>query len=802
MTEIKKKPTILVCTDSPVVSTGFGRVCNNLITRWLNTGKYRIVVMGTNDRAEYHPMRGAHPDLIIEPLPYIGEDPYGLHKMPEILEKYQPDLIFSLNDIWVWTGDDRHPQMLNWFYKHIKKQKPYIPWIGYFPVDGRPWERRWVDLVNTMTYAVSFCDYAGKVLKETPGVDQEKVKVIYHGHDAENFYPCEQEEKDKMRENMGIPKDAYLIGVINRNQPRKNIPAVIQSFKMLRDGYVICGGTFEDGSPCRYPRNQDVTYDCELCGSTEASETVEGIKNAYLYLHMNPLDARGYRLPKVQLDNKAENIITIQNHDVSKGVSIKDLNAIYNCCDVIVNPTTAGGYELTTAEAMSAGTPVVATRTTSIIEQLQDGRGYLVPACTYMVLDDASHCFKHIIDVRKLTETLRHIHFNPEEAKARAEKALPFAKERSWDKAAKDFEELIDKALATREMLHEKVVSKKQNMIFANDTNNFGELISMLPSLRSLMNQHEEKVKFAIAVKREFKDLINMKNIDVFDIDRIWIDRQELEKGQYTVQMTPVHQVPENMLQASATLGAAQEQLPSAIEAFANSLRAAVNQKDVYTSFKFDPKELIEAKNRLAGLEDKMKVLVLNHCLDSKNSFNSKTLQGLNTLLSKAKECVVLTINADEIECGIPFNELSIRETLALIKQCDCVITNSESYSHFANFTNVPYITIQGTKLLAPTIKHSLARKATGEPLSCIIGTAVNPNENHLNISPGGIFSKFLTLKDYWVKNNAAKEIATDSIVVEIPQTTNVISPEFTNSIVNEIVNESATKKKKTKIST
>ena len=66
----RNKPLIFVATDSPCVNTGFGRVCRNLVERWVKTGKYQIVCMGTNDRAEDHPLRHMYgSDLIIEPLP-------------------------------------------------------------------------------------------------------------------------------------------------------------------------------------------------------------------------------------------------------------------------------------------------------------------------------------------------------------------------------------------------------------------------------------------------------------------------------------------------------------------------------------------------------------------------------------------------------------------------------------------------------------------------------------------------------------------------------------------------------------
>ena len=189
----KKKIKLLWVSDGPTVGTGFGRVGYEIITRLLKTGRYEIVCLATNDRGEYHPMRGMK-DLIIEPLPYISEDPYGQRKLPEILQKYNPDIVFSLNDIWVWTADERHRDQLHWFLKHLRKYKPYIPWVGYYCVDGRPWAPLWTDIVNNMTFGVVYSDYGYNVMTETPNMDMNKIRKIYHGSSCDKFFPLPKEK--------------------------------------------------------------------------------------------------------------------------------------------------------------------------------------------------------------------------------------------------------------------------------------------------------------------------------------------------------------------------------------------------------------------------------------------------------------------------------------------------------------------------------------------------------------------------------------------------------------------------------
>lgn len=776
-----KKPVILVHTDSPQVSTGFGRVCYNLVTRWLQTGKYRIVVLGMNDRGEYHPLRQAHPDLIIEPLPYLSEDPYGVQRLPEILRKYEPDIVFALNDIWVWSGDQRHPQLLNWYKNTLNGYKPYLPWVGYFAVDGRPWEKLWVDLVNNMTYAVVFSDYGEKVLKETDDINLSKLRKIYHGHDTQNFYPVPKEDSNKVRADMGIKPDDFLIGCINRNQPRKNIPALIQAFKMFRDGYVKC-------KECGHPRNLEVMIDCEICGSTEYSDKFDGVgPKAFLYLHMNPLDGRGYRLPKVQSDNKASGIITRSNFDVANGVPINELNLIYNACDVIVNPTTAGGYELTVAEAMAAGVPVVATRTTSIVEQLENDRGYLVKPSAYMVLDDANHCLKHIISLQGLIDALFDVYSNPDEARRRAENAIPFAKSRNWDNSAKLFDDLFESILKDRINLADLLDREKRNVLIVNNSNNLGYNLSMIPSVK-FVAKNNPSIEFKLAVNKNIKpllnDLLKLDNVNIIENEKMWLDRASLDG--FKINVNDITNIPEQNKNIVKIVGV--ESAPSIIELFSNAFRTNLSVDEfsrlLDIPYSISNDEIDFANNIFEDAKDKFKLVFL--IKDSPNfSVPKETINKVISFLSKHSDTEIFLIskhnyiNNINVTNKIDIESLSNRQIIALLSKCDCVITSDDEYAHVANFIDTPFIIISGANDYRNFVKHSrslkinkndhssskknivfISNKNKYQCMPCMKSESDKCASSDTNIahcmgtiSPGEIFARVSNMRDYWLSN-------------------------------------------------
>lgn len=746
---MEKKPVILVCTDSPVVSTGFGRVCYNLVKRWADTDKYTIVCMGTNDRGKAHPFRN-YKNVIIEPLPYIGEDPYGREAMPELLQKYQPDLVFGLNDLWVWTADERMPHMQDWFFKHLKGYKPYIPFIGYFPVDGRPWEQKWVKALNNMAFAATFTDYGYKVLSETPNVNMSKVNKVYHGHSHEDFYPITKEEANKMRKHMGVPEDAYVVGCINRNQERKNLPSLITAFKMFNDGYSVCDG-------CGHYQSLDFAKDCEYCGSYDFTEGKKGVPQAHLYLHMNPYDGRGYRLPKLVQDNKAKNVIMMQPYDVAEGISTEDLNKVYNLCDVTVNVALAGGYELGVAESMAAGTPVIATRTTSITEQLQDDRGYLVPPAMAVAVNDASHCIKHFVDIDRLVDTLYHVYENPEEAAKRADNAMPFAHSRNWDDSAKQFEALFDRALAERVVVHKYLDKDAMNLLFVNDSSNFAEILSMVPALNEFVLRNPQANVVLGVPKRVHNILDNLSDtITVIDSGRMWFEDSEIVK--YKIQVHNMSGAAAQFIQASNLLG---QQL-SMLEGYHKSFGLNIDDETFKPNnllIPFTDEELNISKVNIEHDPDKFNiVLIANRDANTIMPDNwQELINKLNTTKDINLSVVGNTESLNALKDVRTIHGLSIRENLAILSVADCVVTSSQEYILGCNFVDSLYVCIPSKgENIEHLIKHSkVNHDGTVLAKKSIIKNATphEQNRNVLVVPHGEVFARILGAKSWWISN-------------------------------------------------
>lgn len=699
-----KKYKILWCTDSPCVNTGFGRVSQELITRLLETGKYEIHVMGTNDKGDPHPMRDVE-GLHIYPLTNFVEDPYGFREFPKILKAVKPDLVFALNDIWVWTGDEKRPEMNDWFVKSMKTYRPYVPWVAYFAVDGKPWDQNWVKMSNDMTKVVCMADWGYEVLSETPGVNMEKVEVIPHGASVDKFYPLPEEERQEFRQKaLGITNEnLFLVGCVARNQPRKNIPRLVEAFKCFSDGYKKCKAEIKlaNGTTrvCGRIQPTDLLHKrCDTCGNTnpDTFDYVEGVgkENTSLYLHMHMIDMRGHRLPKILKDYRVDNVIFRPHHNVGAGVPIEELNKLYNAMDVHVLPSLSGGFELPIIEAQAAGTPNISTRGTAMTEHLDNGKGFPIYADETIVFDDANHCNKYIANLEDLVTTLFALYNDEELRKSVIMPALAYAHTRTWDSAAEKFDKCFEEALASRVVLHEQFDDlNKRKIVLVNQTKDPAILLSMTPMLREMRKKFGKDTTITMACDPGAGSIIdNNKNVDKFiDVNKLWIDQDVRIDGISFNDVT-------DFIPAYST-NAARFAKMTWEEAWLDQFKLKSDdlKLDLFLNKhdkSFADKCFADSKKFRVGI-----------CVDSTHptvSIGLEKWQELVTLLSRSDKIDTFVFNTERLEIpkGVTMIDhgRSYRVLAACLDKCDLVITLDNAFVHILKALGKQMTIVQGPR--------------------------------------------------------------------------------------------------------
>lgn len=395
--------------------TGFGNVSKQLIDNWAKDKNLKITIFAINDFSEKS--YNYKDNVFVIPALSISEtkkDIYCRLEFLNLLYQNNFDVLFCLNDIEIFNEMGEHLQNV----KNTKKKenKPSFKSIVYFPIDSEPRPND-LKIVSFFDEVITYTEYAKAVMKPllTPA-QFKKVKVIPHGCDTTNFFPLNDFEKTKIKEEK-FGADKFVFGSVNRNSARKDLASLIVGFSMFKH------------------KNQ---------------------ADAVLYLHCNPLDPSGiniYRLcERVGLE-VGKDVIVPAEFNENKGFSESELNKIYNSFDCFITTTTAEGWGLTITEAMATKTLVICPKHTSLAEISDNGLNtlnFMFQQQSVFVNDFEKIRFTtNPMEVVTLLEVAYKLADEPDElkdmVKAKIENAYKKVSGMKWETIAKKFKDIIFK---------------------------------------------------------------------------------------------------------------------------------------------------------------------------------------------------------------------------------------------------------------------------------------------------------------------------------------------------------------------
>jgi len=118
-----KKPKLLWIGDI-IATTGFARVTENVLERICDD--WEVVVLGNNYWGDPHPLQGKY--KIYPSSNRFQTAPFGEQRIREVVERERPDIVFTMNDIWI----------INEQYRQIADlhKQDIFKFIGYYPMDS------------------------------------------------------------------------------------------------------------------------------------------------------------------------------------------------------------------------------------------------------------------------------------------------------------------------------------------------------------------------------------------------------------------------------------------------------------------------------------------------------------------------------------------------------------------------------------------------------------------------------------------------------------------------------------------
>ncbi len=203
---------------------------------------------------------------------------------------------------------------------HFFKGAPLLNWLIYLPVE-------WICSFFTdtlITINQEDFEFAKKHLHA------KKIEYIHGvGLDIDKFKNIEV-DRDKKRQELGIPKDSFAVLSVGELNDNKNHETVLRAIAKLE--------------------KKDIVY--IICGQGDKKEYLESLAKE---LGMEErLILPGYRT---------------------------DVSEIYKCCDVFVFPSKREGLPVSVMEALVSGLPCVASKIRGNVDLIKDGEnGFLCSA--------------------------------------------------------------------------------------------------------------------------------------------------------------------------------------------------------------------------------------------------------------------------------------------------------------------------------------------------------------------------------------------------------------------------------------
>jgi glycosyltransferase involved in cell wall biosynthesis len=174
----------------------------------------------------------------------------------------------------------------------------------------------------------------------------QDLNPLYVPHGVETDIFKSNPERMAIREALGMPQDAFVVGIVAANKgmapPRKGWPEMFEAFARFR----------------------------------------EKRKDALLYVHSLRTESHGgcnlqYLARNVGLD--PDKIMWVdQFRYVLGNITKQDMAALYSTMDVLLNTSYGEGFGIPIIEAQACGVPVIVTDATSMPELC--GSGWVVPA--------------------------------------------------------------------------------------------------------------------------------------------------------------------------------------------------------------------------------------------------------------------------------------------------------------------------------------------------------------------------------------------------------------------------------------
>lgn len=257
---------------------------------------------------------------------FPADSEWGSRLLPTYVAMHEADLTITLMDVWPLQAEK---------LAGIRNLASWLP-IDHDPIPGKTQE--FFEVTGSRPIAMS--RFGERLLND---LDMDPLYVP-HGIVTSEYMP-RREYRYETREFLGIPRDAFVIGMVAANKgrtpARKAFPEVMQAFAAFK-------------------------RECP---------------KAHLHLHTD-VGGSTQGVPILRLMERCgvpEDSVTFPHPIMAElGMKTEDMAKMYSTFDVLANPSYGEGFGIPIVEAQACGCPVIVTDFSAMTELC--GAGWLVTA--------------------------------------------------------------------------------------------------------------------------------------------------------------------------------------------------------------------------------------------------------------------------------------------------------------------------------------------------------------------------------------------------------------------------------------
>jgi glycosyltransferase involved in cell wall biosynthesis len=388
--------------------TGLTRVMHNIMRRLAD--RHEIHYLGIGYSGETIRDRG----LTIHPTNPKGGDVFAAYQAKRLIEEIDPALVFILHDIWCF---DHYLHILGPYRDRLKI-------AGYIPLDGRITKEEEAAALEQADRVVVYTQFARKEFEgafdrlraKRGGGKFPAVDVIPHGVDRDRFHPFPQllqtsfapparvGAKRKVFADLADPESSFIVLNASRPDKRKRVDLTIEGFAAFAAGK---------------PANVRLCLHHAIMGERERDQIGSLVERFGLQerVYLNPL-AGGI-------------------------IDDRELNLLYNACDVGINTSMGEGWGLVSFEHGAAGAAQIVPAHSACAEIWSGRAEMIVPARSYIPEFSALELAE--VSAAGVAQALGNLYDNPQRRQQLAQAAFEAAQNPaySWDTIAGRFDDLF-----------------------------------------------------------------------------------------------------------------------------------------------------------------------------------------------------------------------------------------------------------------------------------------------------------------------------------------------------------------------